>query len=151
MLASVVATCCNFSKKQLCGRSACLPSKSSAHVNVGASTTPHAHGVCSTTLNSHDHSHSFSAISDCMCVSTEPAPVLPQLSALMGVPYSDLGPWLDSVSASSPQLPQQWPTGQADHPSSQLQAQQLISLAAFAAADAGKVTCNRSIPLTSCL
>ncbi|DBA84768.1 TPA: hypothetical protein ACH3X1_005807 [Trebouxia sp. C0004] len=68
----------------------------------------------------------------------EPAPALLQLSALMGVPYSDLGPWLDSVSASSPQLPQRWPTGQADHLNSQLQAQQLISLAAFAAADAGK-------------
>ncbi|KAL0030478.1 hypothetical protein WJX79_008715 [Trebouxia sp. C0005] len=68
----------------------------------------------------------------------EPALALPQLSALMGVPYSDLGPWLDSVSASSPQLPQQWPVGQEDHSHSQLQAQQLISLAAFAAADAGK-------------
>lgn len=68
----------------------------------------------------------------------EPAPALSQLSALMGVPYSDLGPWLDSVSASSPQLLQQWPTGQPDHPNSQLQAQQLISLATFAAADAGK-------------
>ncbi len=104
--------------------------------------------MCITNLNSRDHSQSFSAISDCMCVCTEPAPALPQLSALMGVPYSDLGLWLDSVSASSPQLPQQWPPGQEDHSHSQLQAQQLISLATFAAADAGKVTCKRNIPLT---
>jgi len=86
-----------------------------------------------------------------MCVSTEPAPALPQLSALMGVPYSDLGPWLDSVSASSPQLPQQWPIGQSDHLNSQLQDQQLISLATFAAADAGKVICSRKLPIISCL
>ena len=58
---------------------------------------------------------------------------LPQLSALLGVPYSDLDPWLSSVSLSSPQLPQQWHQ-------SHLQTQQLISLAAFAAADAGKVS-----------
>ena len=102
-------------------------------------------------LNSHYHSLSYFAISYCMCVSIEAAQALPQLSALMGVPHSDLGPWLDSVSASSPQLPQQWPRGQADHLNSQLQAQQLISLATFAAADAGKVTCSRNIPLISCL
>ena len=75
-----------------------------------------------------------------MCVG--PVPALPQLSALMGVPYSGLGPWLDSVSASSPQLPQQWPPGHEGLSHSQLQQQQLISLAAFAAADAGKVRCS---------
>lgn len=114
---------------------------------LDALTTPHVHGMCVTFLHSHDHSPSHFATSYRMCVSTEPALALPQLSALMGVPYSDLGPWLDSVSASSPQLPQQWPVGQEDHSHSQLQAQQLISLAAFAAADAGKVTCNKNIPL----
>lgn len=148
MLASVIAT---LLKKEFCGRSACLPSKPSAHVNVNAWTTQHAHGMYMMSLISCDHSLSFFAIAHCMCVSTEPAPALPQLSALMGVPYSDLGPWLDSVSASSPQLPQQWPTGQPDYPYSQLQAQQLISLATFAAADAGKVTCSRNLPVVSCL
>ena len=78
------------------------------------------------------------------------ASALPQLSALLGVPYSDLEPWLNSVSPSSPQLPQQWPSdtqtdaGQYQRPGpphqSHLQTQQLISLAAFAVADAGKVS-----------
>ena len=134
-----------------CGISACLPSQHSAHVIVDTLTTPDVNAMCVTPLHCHDHSMPNFATSYCMCVSTEPAPALPQLSALMGVPYSDLGPWLDSVSASSPQLPQKWPTGQSDHPNSQLQAQQLISLATFAAADAGKVMCSRNLPLTSCL
>ena len=133
------------------GISACLPPQHSAYVNITTLATPHANAMCVTPLHFCDHSTPNFATSYCMCVSTGSAPALPQLSALMGVPYSDLGPWLDSVSASSPQLPQKWPTGQPDHPNSQLQAQQLISLATFAAADAGKVLCSRNLPLTSCL
>ena len=119
--------------------------------NIDTLTTQHANGMCVPSLNSCHHNLSYFAISYSMCISTEPASALPQLSALMGVPYSDLGPWLDSVSAAAPQLPQQWPTGQADHSNSQLQAQQLISLATFAAADAGKVIRSQNIPFTSCL
>lgn len=74
---------------------------------------------------------------------------LPQLSALLGVPYCQLDSWLRSVSPSSPQLPHQWPPAREVHESTQPEltwcspshAHQLISLAAFAAADAGKVSC----------
>ena len=74
---------------------------------------------------------------------------LPQLSALLGVPYCQLDSWLGSVSPSSPQLPQRWPSEEEVHESTQPEliqcspshAHQLISLAAFAAADAGQVSC----------
>ena len=74
---------------------------------------------------------------------------LPQLSALLGVPYCQLDSWLGSMSPSLPQLPQQWPSEEAEQESSQPElsrcspshAHQLISLAAFAAADSGKVSC----------
>lgn len=70
-----------------------------------------------------------------------------QLTALLGVPHAQLNSWLDSVSPSSPQLPQQWPSDDKQQEPQQglsqrstSEAQQLISLAAFAAAAAGQVS-----------
>ncbi|KAL3136699.1 hypothetical protein ABBQ38_005934 [Trebouxia sp. C0009 RCD-2024] len=72
---------------------------------------------------------------------------LSKLSSLLGVSYAQLDSWLATVSPSSPQLPQRWPPeGEEEQDSpepglthcSPSHAQQLISLAAFAAADAAK-------------
>ncbi|KAL3145468.1 hypothetical protein ABBQ32_003295 [Trebouxia sp. C0010 RCD-2024] len=103
--------------------------------------------LTSTQTDSDQNAAAGKATAGAVAVGAPQGSGLSKLSALLGMSYAQLDSWLATVSPSSPQLPQRWPPEgeeQQDSPQpgrthcSPSHAQQLISLATFAAADAGK-------------